>query len=100
MDENETFIMRFKDGTEIHVKDDGVGNWLSDEVTPEMIRSENITHVEVDGMILQDQFCEGIYDYGDTKGFRLRELTPEEKIQNLIELNAEAIVELAELIGG
>lgn len=104
MDENTMYTMRFADGTSISVSADGCGNWLSDEISPEMITSENISKVviqnEYECFELEDQVCDGVYPYVDTFGFCLRDKTLDEKLQDTLEIYAEAIEELAELLGG
>ena len=101
----ELFDMKFADGTIISVSPDGSGNWLSDEITKEMLSAENLSHIEilVDGNlanVLEDQVCEGIYEYNGTYGFFLRDKTEVEQLREENEILAEAIVELAELLGG
>ena len=104
MDECEAFTMTFADGTVILVQRDGCGNWLSDEVSFEMLSPENISSVivsnEHERFELTDQVCDGIYPYLDTFGFSLRDKTAEERLQDTLEIYAEAIEELASLLGG
>jgi hypothetical protein len=100
MDGTEMLNMKFADGTIISVVADGCGNWLSDDITSEMLTADNLSHVEVGDIVLEDQVCEGIYPYDGTKGFFLRDKTYEEKLQETLDIYEDAIAELAELIGG
>lgn len=105
MANNEAYNMIFADGTEIAVRPDGCGNWLSDDITEEMLTTHNLSHVVITEngnkmYDLSDQVCTGIYPYGETKGFFLRDMTAEEKMNNVLEIYDNAIAELAELIGG
>ena len=99
-----TYTMMFKDGTIIGVLPDDCGNWLSDEITAEMLTAENLSRVTVINSdtvtVLTDQVCEGIYPYENTFGFCLRDKTVEEKQQDTLDIFAGAIAELADLIAG
>ena len=104
MDESKTYTMTFGTGTAIPVTTDGCGNWISGNIQESMLTEKNLAHVvitaEDERIELRDQICDGIFSYRGSKGFFLRSMTEEEKVRALIELNAEAITELAELLGG
>ena len=105
MAEQEVMSMKFANGDTIQVQPDGSGNWLSDEITAEHLTEKNLTHVEIilDGVTVEtreNQVCAGIYKYLDTKGFFIRDQTPEEKAQAEMAMLEDAIIELAEIIGG
>lgn len=104
MANEEKLTMVLADGTSIEVTPDGSGNWLSDNVQASMLTSENLRKVYITGekteIQLENQVCEGIYPYMGTFGFCLRDKTPEEIIQETLDIYAGAIAELAEMIGG
>ena len=105
MAELETYNMKFANGDTIEVHPDGSGNWLSDEITAAHLTEKNLAHVEIiqDGVTIEtreNQVCAGIYKYLDTQGFFIRDQTPEEKAQAEMAMLEDAIIELAELIGG
>ncbi len=105
MAELETYNMKFANGDTIEVHPDGSGNWLSDEITAAHLTEKNLSHIEIlQGETVietrEDQVCEGIYSYLNTKGFFLRDKTTEEKLREENAMLEDAILELAELIGG
>ena len=105
MAEQEVMSMKFANGDTIQVQPDGSGNWLSDEITAEHLTEKNLAHVEIilDGVtveIRENQVCAGIYKYLNTKGFFIRDQTQDEKNQVEMAMLEDAIIELAELIGG
>lgn len=105
MAELETYSMKFANGDTIEVHPDGSGNWLSDEITAANLTAKNLSHVEIiQGETVietrEDQVCEGIYSYLNTKGFFLRDKTPSEQYREEVAMLEDAIMELAEIIAG
>lgn len=100
------YTLIFADGTTLEgLTKTGGGNWFSETPIDESIfTNDTLAMVRViedeNETILRNQHCDFVDSFDGGYSFNLRNQTDSEMIQDMIELNAEAIVELAELIGG